>query len=127
MLNGHVRISPQTRRLQKKLMTALILQLAIPYLTLLSPWGFYALVQITDWIINPAYLNFAMWCNACHATVSSISILFFTEPYWKYVISLFGCEKKLSTAVALRLPDPNTAKGLQSRIRLHSRTTNSIV
>ncbi|CAJ0566269.1 unnamed protein product, partial [Mesorhabditis spiculigera] len=127
MLNGHVRISPQTRRLQKKLMTALILQLAIPYLTLLCPWGFYALVQITDWIINPAYLNFAMWCNACHATVSSISVLSFTDPYWKYVISLFGCEKKLSTAVALRLPDPNTAKGLQSRIRLHSRTTNSSV
>ncbi|CAJ0569684.1 unnamed protein product, partial [Mesorhabditis spiculigera] len=107
MLDGHARISAQTRRLQKKLMKALILQLAIPCLTLLCPWGLFALVQVTRWIIDPAILNFAFWCNSCHATISSISILLFTDPYRKFLVNTFGIRKKQDTSVVFRTPDPN--------------------
>ncbi|CAJ0580526.1 unnamed protein product, partial [Mesorhabditis spiculigera] len=90
MLDGHVRLSAQTRRLQLKLMKGLILQLAIPYLTLLFPWGLFAAVQVGDWIVDPGLLNFAFWFNSCHGTISSITILLFTDPYRKYLLKTLG-------------------------------------
>ncbi|CAJ0580149.1 unnamed protein product, partial [Mesorhabditis spiculigera] len=76
MLDGHVRLSTQTRRLHVKLMKALLLQLAVPYLTLLCPWGLFTAVQfcstVTELLLHmlkgevlfPAFV-FRCWGVAC--------------------------------------------------------------
>ncbi|CAJ0570611.1 unnamed protein product, partial [Mesorhabditis spiculigera] len=110
MLDKNLSLSPQTRRLQLKLLKGLLFQLLIPYMTLLYPGIFISGVQIFQLNMDQgllsrnfckfptlSYINFAFWCNSTHATISSISILIFAEPYKRYLIQLIVMTRKQFT------------------------------
>ncbi|CAJ0576870.1 unnamed protein product, partial [Mesorhabditis spiculigera] len=71
MLDGRVAWSRQTLRLQAKLMRAIILQMTIPYVTLLFPWGLFVYALVTKVIVSPASwsaysgLSIALAINRC--------------------------------------------------------------
>ncbi|CAJ0572295.1 unnamed protein product, partial [Mesorhabditis spiculigera] len=85
LLSGGTLFSPNTRRLQMKLMYGLLVQMAVPLVTIAIPWGFFAVVIILDWAVSPATLNFWFWLDAAHATISSITMALYTDPYRKYI------------------------------------------
>ncbi|CAJ0580072.1 unnamed protein product, partial [Mesorhabditis spiculigera] len=85
ILNRTTTISEKTRRMQKKLMVYLALQIGVPLATLVTPWCFFSYAVVTRTIVNPAIHNFFFMVDGLHGTMSSIAVITLTEPYRKYV------------------------------------------
>ncbi|CAJ0914651.1 unnamed protein product, partial [Mesorhabditis belari] len=82
LLNGNgLVMSAKTRSLHKKLCISLVVQMGLPFTLLVFPLLLYVFLLSTDTMISQEWLNGSMGLVLSHATISSVLICVFTEPY----------------------------------------------
>ncbi|CAJ0567667.1 unnamed protein product, partial [Mesorhabditis spiculigera] len=64
--------------------------LIVPLLTLMIPWTGAGVIIFLDLEVSLAILRLLFFFNGCHATVSSIEIVYLTKPYRQFVTRLFS-------------------------------------
>ena len=81
-------ISQKTYRMQRNLFRALVIQVAIPFVTLLLPL-IYAFIAIELKYYNQAMTNIAIIIGSMHGFVSTIVMLFVHHPYREAFLDIF--------------------------------------
>ncbi|CAJ0923547.1 unnamed protein product, partial [Mesorhabditis belari] len=85
LFHGH--LSKKTRLQQKKLLTALSIQTAIPLISSGLPWFYYGtIIGIGQTEIKQTLNNIAFAFLGSHGTQSSLALLVLTEPYRVFLL-----------------------------------------
>ncbi|EFO87815.1 hypothetical protein CRE_05572 [Caenorhabditis remanei] len=83
------RMSQKTFDMQKKLFTALLIQMSVPLLTFLVPF-LYAGISMIGNIYNQTFSNFAIIAISMHGLISTLVMIHIHTPYRAAAWSLFG-------------------------------------
>ncbi|CAJ0587502.1 unnamed protein product, partial [Mesorhabditis spiculigera] len=91
MLDTILVMSDHTKTMHRKLLRALFAQIAVPMITVAIPWLHGAIVVVSRWDTTPQSILNATWAlDAFHASISSLSILYLTEPYRRFLLQMAG-------------------------------------
>ncbi|CAJ0915895.1 unnamed protein product, partial [Mesorhabditis belari] len=81
-------ISEHRRKMQKKFLITLCLQLSIPVLILGCPWIYFGSTLVFSSISNATHNNFLFGVLCTHGFISSLFLITVNEPYRHAVISI---------------------------------------
>ncbi|CAJ0576934.1 unnamed protein product, partial [Mesorhabditis spiculigera] len=88
LLGGHLKMSENRRLMHKRLLTALIWQVVVPFITIAGPWGAGVIIVCGKIDISQEICNLLFYFDGCHALLSSVHILLLTRPYRRYICGM---------------------------------------
>ncbi|KAF1768335.1 hypothetical protein GCK72_000147 [Caenorhabditis remanei] len=100
LLKNH-RMSPQTYQIHRIFMSALVIQLVIPFCTLIGP-AIAVLTSIITNHYNQGIINFVILSITLHGSVTTVAMLIVHKPYRLAIKEMFQKFSLQSTEVARR-------------------------
>ncbi|KAF1768351.1 hypothetical protein GCK72_000163 [Caenorhabditis remanei] len=112
LLKNH-RMSPQTYQIHRIFMSALVIQLVIPFCTIIGP-AITVLSSIITNYYNQGMINFAILSITLHGSVTTIAMLAVHKPYQLAIKEMFRNFSLQSTEVSRREMYANHVVRMQS-------------